>query len=461
MGAKTDIELTFAGENGAVAARRTAAAMIRVYFQNEYRFLPFDNMETEDADGWVHYPSRNAEAENLYAFRALLSDYLHRDLAECRTGNYPHSEQAEELLGHIRLDGNRLVISDCSGVEQTRLIESHYFEDFFSLLCLMMAAKMPDMTFEGIRRMENPGSYEKLVLTRAVYDGKVLSFEQMEGSPVYTDCIVSWTSDGNRFIKSCRRFPYVLVSIITEDLDSVRQDEEILKWIRGKNNIQKEMVSARLDFRHASPPEITLTAASDALCIRTRDELLAFLSARGYAAEVFSRLRDREFTGRQIVIPAYVTFIGEEAFRRRCSLESVMIPDSVTDIGAEAFLGCSSLTEINLPDSVLHIGNEAFRDCSSLKKVKLPACLRTVREGLFSGCVSLERITLPEGLRKIGRSAFSGCTGLKSIVIPETVWKFGEDVFSGCGPELSIRGKKGSEAERFAAENGIAFEAIE
>ena len=392
MGKKTDIELTFAAENGASAARRTAAAMIRVYFQNEYQFLTFDDMETENADGWVHYPSRSVEAENLYAFRNLLSVYLRHDLTECRSGDYPHSDQAEELLGHIILDGNRLVISDCSGVEQTRLIESHYFEDFFSMLCLMMAAKMPDMPFEGMRRMKNPDSYEKLVLTHVVYDGKAVVFEQLEGSPVYTDSIISWTSDGNRFIKSVRKFPYVLVSIITEDRDSVMQDEEILKWIHDKNNTRMEMVSARLDFRHASPPEITLNAATDELCIRTRDELLSFLSARGYKTEVFSRLRNREFTGSHIVIPAYVTFIGEEAFRRRSSLESVIIPDSVTNIGQEAFCGC---------------------------------------------------------------------TGLKSIVIPESVRIFGADVFRGCSPDLVIRGKKGSKAERFAAKNGITFEAME
>lgn len=460
MGAKTDIELIFSAEGVPPGVRRIAAAIIRVYFRNDRSFLPFDDMEKEDADGWIHYPPRYVEAESIGAFRILLNEYLSQDNAECRGPDYPRHEEAEELLSRVSAEGNRLLIRDCACIEQTRLIENNYFEDFFSMLCLIIAAKMPTLVFEGTRRMLEPGSYHKRVVTHVTCDSEKMTFEQMEGDPVYADCIITWRREENRFVKECRSFPYVLVSIETEDRDSVKQDEELLEWVLEKNRIRKEMVAARLDFLHACPPAVTINAATEALCVRTRDELLAFLSAKGYQASVFSRLQNKEFTGAHIVIPSYVTFIGEAAFRRRRSLESVVIPSGVTDIGQEAFQHCTSLTEIILPDSVRHIESFAFSECTGLKKAILPGNLKTIREGLFSGCINLESIILPEGVRKIGRAAFSGCTNLKSIVIPETVWKFGEDVFSGCGPELTIRGQKGSEAESYAALNRITFKTI-
>ena len=63
------------------------------------------------------------------------------------------------------------------------------------------------------------------------------------------------------------------------------------------------------------------------------------------------------------IIPNSVTKIGDSAFKRCESLQSVTIPNSVTSIGNIAFCGCKSLQSITIPNSVRNIGNNAFEGC--------------------------------------------------------------------------------------------------
>lgn len=58
-----------------------------------------------------------------------------------------------------------------------------------------------------------------------------------------------------------------------------------------------------------------------------------------------------------------VTRIGDYAFNRCISLNSIIVPNSVTFIGEYAFMGCHNMTSITIPDSVTSIGNFAFYGC--------------------------------------------------------------------------------------------------
>lgn len=140
----------------------------------------------------------------------------------------------------------------------------------------------------------------------------------------------------------------------------------------------------------------------------------------------FVRLRDSRV----------ITVIGECAFMGNQTLKGVAIPDQVEKIGRYAFFGCNCLLRISIPDSVLSIGDRAF-----------------------CGCESLSEVELGHGVRSIGKEAFSDCINLRDIMIPENVTEIGERAFSHI-PNLTIRGKKGTITERYAKENGIAFEVI-
>ena len=70
-----------------------------------------------------------------------------------------------------------------------------------------------------------------------------------------------------------------------------------------------------------------------------------------------------------MIIPDYVTSIGNYAFRDCNRLTSFTIPDAVTSIGGSAFAYCSGLTSFVIPDSVTNIGIQAFYDCSRLTSI--------------------------------------------------------------------------------------------
>lgn len=136
------------------------------------------------------------------------------------------------------------------------------------------------------------------------------------------------------------------------------------------------------------------------------------------------------------------TVFKREVTVTECSAEAsgrVVIPAElggfpVTTLECLSFVGCNRITEIVLPD-----------------------CLKSVCDYAFLGCSALSEIFLPEGLEFVGERAFSDCGTLASVTLSYSVSEIGADAFDGCAENFTIRGYTGSEAEKYAIDNGFAF----
>ena len=188
----------------------------------------------------------------------------------------------------------------------------------------------------------------------------------------------------------------------------------------------------------------------------------------------------------EIVVPASVVTIEDNAFHSCINLKNVSIPDSVNSIGvnilrktafyqneqnwqdgilyvgnhlistkeelsgiltvrkgtrtiaAYAIVDWESITGVIIPDSVTNIGRDVFWNAKGLTSIvvdeKNPVyysegnCLIEKESGiLLRGC---NTSVIPDGVMCID-NAFRGCTELKSVVIPDSVTSM-EGAFYGC-----------------------------
>lgn len=157
---------------------------------------------------------------------------------------------------------------------------------------------------------------------------------------------------------------------------------------------------------------------------------------------------------KEVVVPEFITEIGENAFSNS-KVTKVTLPDGVVLIGKGAFTWCEELQEINLPEGlqiidesafsecpslteavipegVRFIGANAYHACSGIKNLQLPSTIFTVGRRAFDFCVSLEEVVVPEGITELLDGAFAHCEGLKKVVLPEGLTEIGDWQFSEC-----------------------------
>ena len=118
------------------------------------------------------------------------------------------------------------------------------------------------------------------------------------------------------------------------------------------------------------------------------------------------------------------------------------------------------------------------------RNIRIPHYITSIRDRVFLGYHNLESVKFGKNVEYIGAECFVNCENLHSVTIPENVKyifpkAFGYSVtesqpYKGYGfyssyyirreftknYRFTIRGKRGTAAERYAKENGLIFEEI-
>ena len=141
----------------------------------------------------------------------------------------------------------------------------------------------------------------------------------------------------------------------------------------------------------------------------------------------------------RVEISEGATSVGGYAFVGCSQIISVDIAETVTSIYSYAFDHCSKITAINIP-GVEYIGECAFRRCSSLESITIPAPVYSIGDSAFRQCFSLKSVTFLSGLwrKYIDEYAFAACTSLMSVEIPYGVEKIESNTFMGCSKLAAV-----------------------
>jgi hypothetical protein len=160
-----------------------------------------------------------------------------------------------------------------------------------------------------------------------------------------------------------------------------------------------------------------------------------------------------------IQIHAGVTVIRNKTFASCESLREVGLPLNLKTIGGAAFVNCG-FESIDFPQSLAEIGPDAFAACQNLVNIRIPNSVKKIGRLAFGSCVKLESVILPAGLTSMN-ALFNGCSSLREVAIPKSVKNIAaKEIFDGCD-QVTIKGMKGSGAERYAGQQHIPFTAVE
>ena len=189
-------------------------------------------------------------------------------------------------------------------------------------------------------------------------------------------------------------------------------------------------------------------------------------------------------------IPKGVKRIGSNAFAFSNYLKNIHFPKTLKTIESYAFHFCNKLKKINIPVNVVSIEKSAFTNCGNVKKltitpnkklkigerafsyigVKSLTVPKVTGKAVFANCSNLKSIKISSKVKTIKDYEFFECRSLKTVTIPKTVTKIGkyslgyeEEYNTGDNIKIegfTIKGKKGSAAQRYAKRNGFKFIAI-
>ncbi len=118
------------------------------------------------------------------------------------------------------------------------------------------------------------------------------------------------------------------------------------------------------------------------------------------------------------------------------------VPKTVKKISKKAFYGNTKLSKVKFKSNKLKTINGCFEGCTALKSIKLPKSLKNIEYYSFYGCKKLKKVTVPKNVKKIGVQALG--------------YKNSNSRVKG----FTIKGYKGTVAEKYAKKNKIRFVAL-
>ncbi len=133
----------------------------------------------------------------------------------------------------------------------------------------------------------------------------------------------------------------------------------------------------------------------------------------------------------ELVIPAYISQIRNNAFQNVGSITSVTFADETTYVGPWAFKDCRNLKEIKNYNSLSAIGKGAFAG-TAISEFKVPESMTELNGDIFNNCTNLSKVIFNDSINTIGCMAFYNCTSLQSIEIPKSVTTINAGAFRKC-----------------------------
>ena len=214
------------------------------------------------------------------------------------------------------------------------------------------------------------------------------------------------------YVVTVRRRPLYRVTFNTDGGSAVATqyvEEDFLATQPTTEKVGCDFVSWNYNFNEPITRDTVVTAQFE-----IKPEMSNFNFTSTATTCTVTGLKDKTVT--EIIVPDYVTSIGDAAFAWCNSLTSVVIGDGVTSIGDAAFYDCNSLTSVVIGNGVTSIGDAAFFFCNSLTSVVIGDGVTTIGDYAFQYCFKLVEVvnksthfTVTKGSTGYG---FLGCYAL-------------------------------------------------
>ena len=170
-----------------------------------------------------------------------------------------------------------------------------------------------------------------------------------------------------------------------------------------------------------------------------------------------------------VSLPGTVKDIGSSPFSDCPCLEEISVSGKgqlATVGGALVDTGASRLiclpagrgdTVFEVPEGVMSIGDGAFSRCSSLQSVSLPDGLELIGSRAFESCSALESVYVPKAVSAIGDRAFFQCSALEFVAVGGASTTVGEQAFDGCSSLGNVVVQRESPAREYCKESGLTY----